>query len=46
MDFTFVVSCRDVSFGNNYTYITHFEYDHCMGIIIYPQDISCFNILI
>ncbi len=35
----------EVSFGNNHTRITHFEYDHRMGVIIYPQDISDFYIL-
>ena len=46
MYFTLVVSCRDIAFSNNNTRFTHFKYDYSMDIIIYPKDISHFNILI
>ena len=35
----------EVSFGKNHACIAHFEYNHCMGGIIYPQDITDFYIL-
>ncbi len=44
MNFTFMVSDTDVSFGNNNACIVHFKHDHGMGIVVYPQDISDFYI--
>ena len=40
-----MVSSADVAFGNNHTHITRLKHDHCVNVIIYPQNISDFYIL-
>ena len=44
MNLTFVVSSADVSFGNDHARIAHLKYNHGMGVIAYPQDISDFYV--
>ena len=46
MDFPFVVTYADVSFGKRYAHIAYFKYDYGMGVIIHPQNIPDFYILI
>ncbi len=44
MNLALVVSGADVSFGNNHAGLVYFQHDYGMGITIYLQNISWFDI--